>query len=350
MRPTDREAIHRLPLFEHVSAAGFAALCRAALVQSFPAHVELIQEGALPDFLHVVLDGVIELYSTTNRRETTLALLHPVSTFIFAAVATDQPYLMSARALTPVRVLLMPAEAVRAVLARDVGFARAAVNELATRYREVVWELKSQKQSTATQRLAQWLLLAHRQSGRTGRFRLPFEKRTLASHLGMTPENLSRAFVGLRGHGVHVSGREISFVEPEKLEVLADRGFGPKQISAGCPTDGLLAALQATGVSPVASVERAVQACLSTSGIPLQWRPRHRAWIPRVTDRAIHEAVVTSGAAMNIPQNLGRRVLATLRGSGQPGRPMAGAITDTKLIITLSSPFRRLRPSWGLPS
>src|SRR5215212_7517001 len=51
---------------------------------------------------------------------------------------------------------------------------------------------------------------------------------------------------------------------------------------------------------------------LGTSGIPLQWRPRHRAWIPRVTDRAIHEAVVTSGAAMNIPQNLGRRVLATV--------------------------------------
>ena len=47
------------------------------------------------------------------------------------------------------------------------------------------------------------------------------EKRRLASFLGMTPENLSRAFKGLEPYGVKVAGTRILISDPEDLERFA---------------------------------------------------------------------------------------------------------------------------------
>ena len=50
---------------------------------------------------------------------------------------------------------------------------------------------------------------------------MDFEKRRLASVLGMTPENLSRAFKGLRPYGVTVTGTRISIDNQADLERFA---------------------------------------------------------------------------------------------------------------------------------
>ncbi len=50
---------------------------------------------------------------------------------------------------------------------------------------------------------------------------LPHEKRLLASLLGMTPENLSRAFASLADYGVTVNGPAVTIGRPVVLERLA---------------------------------------------------------------------------------------------------------------------------------
>jgi CRP/FNR family transcriptional activator FtrB len=52
-------------------------------------------------------------------------------------------------------------------------------------------------------------------------FELPFDKRTLASLLGMTAENLSRAFATLRPYGVVVNGGKITLTDASNLVRLA---------------------------------------------------------------------------------------------------------------------------------
>ena len=72
-----------------------------AYLQRFPEGVVLINEGELPDFLHVVVDGTVELFAGSGDRQTTIDVIYPVTTFILAAVIRDEVYLKSARTLTP---------------------------------------------------------------------------------------------------------------------------------------------------------------------------------------------------------------------------------------------------------
>lgn len=211
-----RQDVRDLALFADMDQVNFESLMRGSYVQNFPPRIDLITEGDSPDFLHVVVSGAVDLFSSWNGRETSMATVRPVSTFILAATIKDAPYLMSARTLEKSRIILLPSEDVRQVFEKDGAFARAIVTELSQCYRAVVKNTKDLKLRTSLERLANYLL---RQMGRTGSsaFDLLMEKRRLASFLGMTPENLSRAFKGLEPYGVRVDGNHIKITDTEEL-------------------------------------------------------------------------------------------------------------------------------------
>lgn len=221
MPESDFPHIRRIHLFSAMADEQFAALMRAAYVQNFPPQIELISEGDPSDFLHIVLSGSVDLVSAWNGRETSIATVRPISTFILAATIRDAPYLMSARTLEKSRVALIPSEDVRAAFDADASFARAIVAELAQCYRSVVKAQKDLKLRTSLERLANYLLRQQKRADGAAEFDLPYEKRRLASMLGMTPENLSRAFKGLQPYGVAVNGNRISIVDQSDLERFA---------------------------------------------------------------------------------------------------------------------------------
>ncbi len=220
MPESHRDDIRNLALFSDMAEENFEALMRGAYVQNFPPRVDLAVEGDPPDFLHIILSGSVDLFSSWNGRETSMATVRPVSTFILAASINDAPYLMSARTLEKSRIVLLPSQDVRDVFMKDGDFARAIVTELAQCYRSVIKNTKDLKLRTSLERLANYLL---RQKNRSGslEFDLVMEKRRLASFLGMTPENLSRAFKGLEPYGVKVQGNHIVITDLDDLARFA---------------------------------------------------------------------------------------------------------------------------------
>jgi CRP/FNR family transcriptional regulator, transcriptional activator FtrB len=221
MRRSEREIIRRLPLFKGMTDAHFDLLIRDGFLQRFPARTDLIAEGDIPDFLHIVVEGIVELFASHQGRKTVLDIVRPMTTFILAAVIRDEVYLKSARTLVPSRILMIPAHVVRGVFERDAAFARAVVNELALRYRVIVRTLKNDRLRNGTERLLNWILQADRAQGGRGRIRLPFDKRTLASQLGMTAESLSRSLTSLKKHGIAARGRDILVADRKALRALA---------------------------------------------------------------------------------------------------------------------------------
>lgn len=221
MRTSDLPEVRALSLFESMNDSNFESLMQVAYLQNFPPHLDLITEGDPADFLYIVIEGCVELYARSNGRESTIAMVAPVGTFILAAVLKDAVYLMSARTCERSKILLIPSETIRETFQVDEAFARAIVVELASCYRGVVKQLKDLKLRTAVERLANRLLRYHADQGATGSLLLPHDKRTLASVLGTTPENLSRAFNTLKPYGVRVNGGHIKLDDLKSLETLA---------------------------------------------------------------------------------------------------------------------------------
>lgn len=138
MRDGDLERVKALPLFSGCSSEAFRNLTGGAFLQRFPAGTTLLLEGDQVDFLYVLLDGIVELEGTWNDKETTLAVLRPVSTFILAAVVLDADGLMSARTVERSDILMLSGAAIRRVMTEDAGFACAVAAEMAGCYRGLV--------------------------------------------------------------------------------------------------------------------------------------------------------------------------------------------------------------------
>lgn len=217
-----RNDLQKLRLFDGVSADTLRMLMRAGYDQTFPPAIKILKEGDPADFLHVLIEGMVELFGTSAERDATMAVVRPVSTFILAASIRDAPYLMSARTLQRSRILMIPSTDVRAAIGQDARFAENAISELAACYRSMVRHTKNLKLRNTRERIAAYLLRQSRLLGNAPGFTLPVEKRLLASYMGMTPENLSRALKSLMVDGCKIDGQRVIITDRRKLEALAE--------------------------------------------------------------------------------------------------------------------------------
>lgn len=220
MPRSDWEAVRATPLFSQMSDANFNALRDAAVVHRLPKHAPLLKEGDRARFLYVLVDGSVELYGSHNGQAATIEVREPIAALALPTVLRHTLSLKSARAVTGVRVLAMPGEAVREAFRRDAAFARSAAEELAECYAAVVRLLMNEKLRTSTERLAAWIVRRCLEANTTA-IELTFNKRILASRLGMAPENLSRNLAYLERFGVTSEGREIVVQDLRILEDFA---------------------------------------------------------------------------------------------------------------------------------
>ncbi len=221
MKDSDVERIRELRLFSGMEAGHFGNLTSGAFMQKFPAGTTLLYEGDSVDFLYILLQGAVEIQGTWHDKETTVAVVRPLSMFILSSVVLDAPALMSARTIERSEVLMLSAEIFRRIMHEDGPFAVAVAEELAGWNRAMVRQVKNMKLRNSSERLANYLLqLQIQQNGET-KVQLPHEKRILASLLGMTPENLSRAFAALSDYGVVVHGNEVELTMAVALRRMA---------------------------------------------------------------------------------------------------------------------------------
>lgn len=213
--------VRALPLFESVDDDVFHRLTRGAFLQRFPRGSQLTTQGRPDNFLFVLLEGAIELEGSSSDRDSTLALLWPPATLGLASIVLDSPSLMTARTTKASLILMVPGEAFRQALGEDAGLARAVAEELAGCFSGAVRSLKNCKLRTARERLISYLLALHERQGGGSVVKLPCRKRVLASLLGMTPENLSRAFSSLGPLGVEIDGATVTLRHPDGLAQLA---------------------------------------------------------------------------------------------------------------------------------
>ena len=86
MENDDIAVIREIPLFSKLSEEHFDFLFKMSYLQQFPPHTQLMTEGDSADFLHVVMEGTVELFASSNDREITMFVLRPFSPYNLSAV------------------------------------------------------------------------------------------------------------------------------------------------------------------------------------------------------------------------------------------------------------------------
>lgn len=221
MRAVDLDAARKVPLFAALDEEQLGRLMRHARVQSFAAGAVLFEEGKEPDHLHVLLRGVVELYSAFGPRECGILLLSPGDIFMPAASLFKEPYLNSARALRRARVVMLDVEVVRTEATRSAELAFHLSRALAGQFRMAVRHIIDLKCRSAPQRLASFLLRLVDESSLSASAELPVSKRSLAARVGMTAETLSRTFQTLADHGLQVRGTRVIVHDRQRIEAFA---------------------------------------------------------------------------------------------------------------------------------
>lgn len=211
--------LRRAPLFCDISIATLHAISKVATIASYEAGELLFSAGDQANNLHVLIEGSVKLTARQlDGRESIIELLQPVDSFLMAAVLSSKPYLLSAEAITPVRVMLIPSELLRRFVSSDSHLALTMIASLANQYRQMVRHVKDLRLRTAAQRLGIYILqLVEKERSSVTTLTLPFVKKLIAARLNITPESMSRAIAALRQVGVDIQDDEVHIRDIEKL-------------------------------------------------------------------------------------------------------------------------------------
>ena len=215
---TEATNIRQLPLLTQLPPNMLDVVLTEASITRYEVGETLFHQGGNPDYLHVILDGEVCLYGIgSDGSETIMEIMKHGDEFISAAVLTNLPYLMEARALTSSRVMLLPAERLRRDLRSIPDLAQAMLTSLSSHYRALIREVKALKLKSTGQRLGLYLLsLTAKRQGPTILW-LPHNKTIISARIGIRPETLSRSFSSLREYGVQVHGTKVSISDLETL-------------------------------------------------------------------------------------------------------------------------------------
>ncbi|MCB2099286.1 MAG: cyclic nucleotide-binding domain-containing protein [Rhodobacterales bacterium] len=196
--------IRRVPLFAGLAPEALGWLLESAQVQSCPRDTVLFEAGDPASQFYVVLDGRVELFMrSAGTRRSVIDVLGPGETFDVAAIFDVGRYPTGARTVEDAELVVVPRDSFVARLSENFDLVLSLMASISRHLRGLVRQVGELKLKTTGQRLGSFLLgLTDAETGHST-VRLPYDKRLLASRLGMQPESLSRAFGTLREIGVH---------------------------------------------------------------------------------------------------------------------------------------------------
>lgn len=213
-----RADLDMIPLLRSLPASSRAGLLGQAVQHAVAAGTILFEQGEVPTFQHVVLEGSVHLLGRSSAgREVLIEAVEPPDLVIPAAVVTGAHYLMRARVPEPTRLLLIHAGAFRRAVLAEPLLAQQVIGSLAGQFRRMVRQIKNLKLRSASERVGCYLLSLARRQGTPFRAVLPYEKNLIASELGITRESFSRALSALQAEGIAVQGEVIAIQDPPRL-------------------------------------------------------------------------------------------------------------------------------------
>jgi CRP-like cAMP-binding protein len=234
-----RAALRELPQLSGLAPELLERVAAGCRLRTLRSAESLFTPGMPCEAFWIVRRGGVKLHRLSGEgREQLVHLCAPGESFAEAALLVFGRYPVHASATeTPTELVEVRGQPFLALLAEDPRLARTMIAALATRLMGLVERVEELSLVGAEPRFAHWLL---RQPARgpagAELVALPMAKRSLAAHLAMTPETLSRVLRRLHERGWIESRREAVLVrDAAALAGLLEPGDRADPGDAGGP-------------------------------------------------------------------------------------------------------------------
>ena len=217
-------ALRELPLFARVDDATLSRLSLEAKVEVFENGDVVFRQGDPAAAVVIVLQGYVKVLRTAaNGDETLICIRANGQTVSEPPTGGEEAYRVSAEAIGTLQTLKLPAARFARTMKESPALCAAMVQDAKDRIAALVAEVESLKAQNADQRLVRFLLSLCPPNAEQCRFRLPYDKRLIASQLGVKQETLSRAFAKLRDYGVRTETRDVLIESVSRLTQECDQ-------------------------------------------------------------------------------------------------------------------------------
>lgn len=215
---TDFEAVRTIPLFEGLTTETVRRFAAEARTVGYDSRTLILSRGDVADRFFVVLAGRVRLFVLDlEGRESVIEFIEAGQSFAEAAMFGTCRVPVNAEAEAGSRLVHLPVKPVLALIAADAAAARSMMDSLARWQRHLIGRVGGFKARSPGQRLAAALLALTDAEAGAVTVRLAGTKAGLASHIGITPESLSRAMARLREIGVGSRGHSVTIADVAAL-------------------------------------------------------------------------------------------------------------------------------------
>ena len=183
----------------------------------------LFQQNDRAERFYMLLRGQIKLFRLgPSGNEKVIEIVTPLSTFAEALMFLDRPaFPVGAQAMQPAEVISIDAVDFASMLRESVDTCFMLLGDMSQRLRGLIREIDDLSLSSATCRVAGYLLSKSEPEGRI--FDLEVPKQTLASRLSVQPETFSRIVRQLSNQGIlAVHGSRVEISDRDRLRQIAN--------------------------------------------------------------------------------------------------------------------------------
>ncbi len=228
MRIDISTALRESGFFSDASDELAARVARMSKFEQYRKGDLIFAEGNPCDGMYIVVSGAVKVYKIgPDGREHILHVAEPGDTFGEVAMFLGTGYPAYAGVVKDSLTVFIRRQPLIDLLERSPGLCFEILGSLAAWTHRLVSRLENLTLHDASARLAQYLLGKAKETRDGLEVALSVPKQTLAAHLGISSETLSRLLNRLEAAGAVVpEGRTIRIPDRPALEEIAEHGIG----------------------------------------------------------------------------------------------------------------------------